>query len=120
VFNVVQGDGAGVGQALAAHPDIDMMSFTGSTRAGIQVAKVAADSVKRVVQELGGKGPNLVLEGCDLKEVLPSTVAGLLINTGQSCIAQARILVPESQLDEAVDVISSLFSQTRVMAELCM
>lgn len=114
VFNVIQGDGAGVGQALAAHPDIDMISFTGSTRAGIQVAKAAADNVKRVVQELGGKGPNFVLEGCDLKEVLPSTVAGLLINTGQSCIAQARILVHESQLDEAIDVISSLFSQTSI------
>ena len=84
VFNLVQGDGEGVGTALAQHPDIDMVSFTGSTRAGIMVAKNAADTVKRVAQELGGKSPNIILEGTPLDKALPGGVGGVLLNSGQS------------------------------------
>ena len=94
VFNLVQGDGPGVGVALTVHPDVDMVSFTGSTRAGIQIAKNAADTVKRVHQELGGKSPNLVLEDADFAATLPGTLQGVVANTGQSCIAPTRLLVP--------------------------
>ena len=80
VFNLVQGDGPGVGTAISSHKDIEMVSFTGSTRAGILVAKAAADTVKRVHQELGGKSPNVVLPGSDLPAVLPATVSGVLVN----------------------------------------
>ncbi len=114
VFNLVQGDGPGVGAAISAHKGIDMVSFTGSTRAGILVAKAAADTVKRVHQELGGKSPNLVLPGADLPKVLPPTVAGVLINTGQSCIAPTRILVQKDQEAEAVGIIKGLFEGTQV------
>jgi len=93
VFNLVQGDGPTVGNAIATHTDIDMVSFTGSTRAGVAVAKAAADSVKRVHQELGGKAPNLVLPGANLEEVLPATLSGVLLNSGQTCIAPTRVLV---------------------------
>jgi aldehyde dehydrogenase (NAD+) len=93
VFNLINGDGPGVGAALSGHRGVDMVSFTGSTRAGIAVAQAAAPTVKRVHQELGGKAPNLVLEGADLAQVLPPTVQGVLANTGQSCIAPTRILV---------------------------
>lgn len=114
VFNLVQGDGPTVGAAISAHPGIAMVSFTGSTRAGIAVAKAAADTVKRVHQELGGKAPNLVLEGADLAKVLPGTVAGVIVNTGQSCIAPTRILVHESQKDDAVGVVRSILDATAV------
>jgi aldehyde dehydrogenase (NAD+) len=114
VFNLVQGDGATVGNAISAHPDIEMVSFTGSTRAGILVAKAAADTVKRVHQELGGKSPNLVLEGADLATVLPPTVAGVIVNSGQSCIAPTRILVHKSQEAEAVGFIKGMFEGTSV------
>ena len=79
VFNLVQGDGPGVGEALSRHPDIDMISFTGSTRAGIQVAKNAADTVKRVHQELGGKSPNIVLPGTPLDKALPGAAGGVRV-----------------------------------------
>lgn len=114
VFNLVQGDGPGVGAAIAAHPDIEMVSFTGSTRAGILVARAAADTVKRVHQELGGKSPNIVLPGADLPEVLPGTAAGVLVNTGQSCIAPTRILVQEDQVQQATAVIKAMFDKTEV------
>jgi aldehyde dehydrogenase (NAD+) len=114
VFNLVQGDGPGVGNAISAHPDIEMVSFTGSTRAGILVAKAAADTVKRVHQELGGKAPNLVLPGADLAAVLPSTVQGVIMNTGQSCIAPTRILVHESQEAEAVATVKAIMQQVSV------
>ncbi|MEO9130066.1 MAG: aldehyde dehydrogenase family protein, partial [Sphingomonas sp.] len=104
VFNLVNGDGPGVGAALSSHKDVDMVSFTGSTRAGIAVAQAAAATVKRVHQELGGKAPNLVLEGADLAAVLPPTVAGVLANSGQSCIAPTRLLVHSSQVGEATQV----------------
>ena len=114
VFNLVQGDGPGVGTAIAAHKDIDMVSFTGSTRAGILVAKNAADTVKRVHQELGGKSPNLVLPGANLAEVLPPTASGVLINSGQSCIAPTRILVHKDQEQEAVGFVKAMFEGTQV------
>jgi aldehyde dehydrogenase (NAD+) len=104
VFNLVQGDGAGVGSALAAHPDIDMVSFTGSTRAGVLVAKAAADSVKRVSQELGGKSANIILEDADLQQAVAGGVAAMMTNTGQSCNAPSRMLVPESRYEEAVKI----------------
>jgi aldehyde dehydrogenase (NAD+) len=114
VFNLVQGDGAGVGAAISAHKGIDMVSFTGSTRAGIMVAKAAADTVKRVHQELGGKSPNLVLPDADLAAVLPPTVQGVLVNTGQSCIAPTRILVQADREAEAVGIIKTMFEATPV------
>ena len=114
VFNLVQGDGPGVGAAISAHPGIDMVSFTGSTRAGIAVAIAAAPTVKRVHQELGGKSPNIVLPDADFMAVLPPTVQGVLVNTGQSCIAPTRILVHKDRKDEAVAVIKGMFDQTQV------
>ena len=114
VFNLVQGDGPGVGAAISAHPGIEMVSFTGSTRAGILVAKSAADTVKRVHQELGGKSPNLVLPDADLAAVLPPTVQGVLVNTGQSCIAPTRILVQKDREAEAIGVIKAMFDATQV------
>jgi aldehyde dehydrogenase (NAD+) len=114
VFNLVNGDGQGVGAALSAHPDVDMVSFTGSTRAGIAVAQAAAATVKRVHQELGGKAANLVLEGADLAAVLPPTVAGVLANSGQSCIAPTRLLVHESQVSDATALVKALMEKTPV------
>jgi aldehyde dehydrogenase (NAD+) len=102
VFNLVHGDGPGVGSAMSSHPDIDMISFTGSTRAGILVAKSAADTVKRVAQELGGKSANIILEGAPLEEAMKSGVGTMFTNTGQSCNAPSRMLVPESIYEEAV------------------
>lgn len=114
VFNLVQGDGPTVGAAISAHKDVDMVSFTGSTRAGVLVAKAAADTVKRVHQELGGKSPNVVLPGADLASVLPPTVMGVLVNTGQSCIAPTRILVHKDQEGDAVSFIKAMFDGTSV------
>ena len=104
VFNLVQGDGPGVGAALSAHPGVDMVSFTGSTRAGIMVAKAAADTVKRVHQELGGKAPNIILEGTPLDRAVPGGLMAVLLNSGQSCIAPTRMLVHRSQHDAAVAI----------------
>lgn len=114
VFNLVNGDGPGVGAALSAHKGVDMVSFTGSTRAGIAIAQAAAATVKRVHQELGGKAANVVLEGADLGTVLPPTVAGVLANSGQSCIAPTRLLVHKSQVDDAILVVKSMMEQTQV------
>ena len=114
VFNLVQGDGPGVGTAISAHPDIDMVSFTGSTRAGIAVAIAAAPTVKRVHQELGGKSPNLVLPNADFATVLPPTLQGVLVNTGQSCIAPTRVLVPRERQAEAVAFAKAMFEATPV------
>jgi aldehyde dehydrogenase (NAD+) len=104
VFNLVNGDGPTVGAALARHPDIDMMSFTGSTRAGIEVAKAAADTVKRVAQELGGKSANIILEDADFAKAVAGGVTGCFLNSGQSCNAPTRMLVPASRHDEAVEI----------------
>ena len=116
VFNLVNGDGPGVGAALSSHKDVDMVSFTGSTRAGIAVAQAAAATVKRVHQELGGKAPNVVLEGADLAAVLPPTIHGVLANSGQSCIAPTRLLVHESQVADATQVVKSILEATTVDA----
>ncbi|HEX8449741.1 MAG TPA: aldehyde dehydrogenase family protein, partial [Allosphingosinicella sp.] len=96
VFNLVNGDGPGVGAAIAAHPDVDMVSFTGSTRAGIAVAKAAADTVKRVHQELGGKSPFIVLEDADVGKAVTAAMRHMLTNSGQSCNAPTRLLVPKA------------------------
>ena len=114
VFNLVNGDGPGVGAALSAHPDVDMVSFTGSTRAGVAVAQAAAATVKRVHQELGGKAPNLVLEGADLPTVLPPTIAGVLANSGQSCIAPTRLLVHDSQVDDATAFVKAIMEGIKI------
>ncbi len=114
VFNLVQGDGPGVGTAISSHPDIDMVSFTGSTRAGIMVAKAAADTVKRVHQELGGKSPNLVLPDADFASQLPATASGPLVNSGQSCICPSRILVPRERQAEAAAFIKAMYSAAKV------
>ena len=114
VFNLVNGDGPGVGAALSSHKGVDMVSFTGSTRAGIAVAQAGAATVKRVHQELGGKAPNLVLEGADLGTVLPPTVQGVLANSGQSCIAPTRLLVHASQLDQATTIVKQIMESAQV------
>lgn len=101
VFNLVQGEGPVVGQAIAEHPLVDMVSITGSTRAGIQVAKAAALTVKRVHQELGGKSPNIILDDADLKAAVTGGINGVMMNSGQSCRAPTRMLVPNKLMDEA-------------------
>ena len=113
VFNLVHGDGPGVGNALSTHPDIDMMSFTGSTRAGVLVARAAADTVKRVAQELGGKSANIILEGAPLKEAIASGVHSMFHNSGQSCNAPSRMLVPASVYEEAVAIAAAEAGNTR-------
>jgi len=100
VFNLVNGEGPEVGAALAAHPDVDMISITGSTRAGVLVAQAAAPTVKRVAQELGGKSPNLVLPDADLARAVPAGVSAAFRNVGQSCSAPTRMLVPRERLQE--------------------
>lgn len=104
VFNLVNGDGPGVGVALSSHPDVDMISFTGSTRAGIEVAKNAAPSVKRVAQELGGKSPNIILDDEDFAKNVAGGIATMMLNSGQSCNAPSRMLVPNSRLDEVAEI----------------
>jgi len=104
VFNLVNGDGAGVGVAIAEHPDVDMVSITGSTRAGVLVAKAAADSVKRVTQELGGKSANIILKDADLKTAVTHGVEKCFANSGQSCTAPSRMFVHESQHAEALAI----------------
>jgi aldehyde dehydrogenase (NAD+) len=104
VFNLVNGDGVNVGVPLASHPDIDMMSFTGSTRAGIEVARNSAPTVKRVAQELGGKSANIILDDADFEAVISRDLAGMCNNSGQSCNAPTRMLVPNSRMDEAAAI----------------
>ena len=113
VFNLVHGDGPGVGSAMSAHPGIDMMSFTGSTRAGVLVARAAADSVKRVAQELGGKSANIILAGAPLAEAVSDGVHNMFHNSGQSCNAPSRMLVPAALYEEAVAIAATAAEQTR-------
>ncbi|HEY8332711.1 MAG TPA: aldehyde dehydrogenase family protein [Tardiphaga sp.] len=101
VFNLVNGDGPAVGEAIAAHPAIDMVSFTGSTSAGIRVAKLAADTVKRVAQELGGKSANIILGDADLKTAVTEGVHACYTNGGQNCQSPTRMLIPRAQRDAA-------------------
>ncbi len=102
VFNLVNGYGPVVGEAMSRHPGIDMMSFTGSTRGGVAVAKAAADTVKRVGQELGGKSANIILKDADIAAAVSAGVDYMMDNSGQSCNAPTRMLVPRAGLDEAV------------------
>ena len=114
VFNLVQGDGPTTGNAISSHPDVEMVSFPGSTRAGIAVAIAAAPTVKRVHQELGGKSPNLVLPDADFAATLPSTLSGPLVNTGQSCISPTKVLVPRERLAEAEQFAGAMYAATPV------
>jgi aldehyde dehydrogenase (NAD+) len=114
VYNLVNGDGAGVGVALASHPDIDMVSFTGSTRAGVDVAKNAAPTVKRVTQELGGKSPNVVLDDSEFTNSVRSGVVNMMLNSGQSCNAPSRMLVPNSRMEEAIAIAREAAEQVAV------
>jgi len=114
VFNLVNGVGPVVGSALSRHSDVQMMSFTGSTRAGTAVTRDAADSVKRVTLELGGKSPNLVFADCDLEERVTQSVAECMFNTGQSCDAPTRLLVERACYDEAVEIARRAAEATAV------
>ena len=114
VFNLVQGHGATVGVALAEHADIDMISITGSTAAGADVARRAAPTIKRVVQELGGKSANIVLDDADLDDVIARDVINACANAGQSCAAGTRIIVPRSRMREAADIAAAAADQIRV------
>jgi len=116
VFNLVDGDGPTVGAALASHPDIDMVSFTGSTRAGILVDKAAAETVKKVALELGGKSPNIILEGAPLQRAVGHGVLTMMNNTGQSCNAPSRMLVPRRHLAE-VEAIAAEVAATVVTGD---
>ena len=113
VYNMVNGDGPGVGTALSKHPEVDMMSFTGSTRAGTLVAQNAAPTVKRVTQELGGKSPNIILDDADLEKAVTGGVMHMYNNTGQSCNAPSRMLVPRARLDEAAAIAARTRSERR-------
>ena len=114
VFNLVYGDGPGVGVALSSHPDVDMVSFTGSTRAGIEVARNAAPTVKRVAQELGGKSPNIVLDDQAFADSVASGVVNMMGNSGQSCSAPSRMLVPAARMAEAADIARKTVEGLRV------
>ena len=114
VFNLVNGDGPSVGEAMSSHPGIDMMSFTGSTRAGVAVAKASADTVKRVTQELGGKSANIILEDADLKKAVSGGVMGCFGNSGQSCNAPTRMFVPRKKQDEAIAIAKATAESVKV------
>ncbi len=116
VFNLVNGLGPTVGAALAAHPDVDMVSFTGSTRAGIEVARSAAPTVKRVHQELGGKSPNVILDDADLGRAVKIGVLAVLQNSGQSCNAPTRMLVPAARLAE-VEALARAVAEAAVVGD---
>lgn len=104
VFNLVTGDGETTGNYLTQHPDVDLVSFTGSTRAGIQIAKNAAPSVKRVCQELGGKSPNIITKEAPLQQAITDAVTSVMFNSGQTCVAATRVLIHQSQYHQAVEI----------------
>jgi aldehyde dehydrogenase (NAD+) len=114
VFNMVNGDGPTVGAAISSHPDVDMVSFTGSTRAGIAVASAAAPTVKRVTQELGGKSANIILDDADLEKSVKEGVQSCFRNTGQSCNAPTRMLVPRAKMADAAAVAKRVAEATKV------
>jgi aldehyde dehydrogenase (NAD+) len=114
VFNLINGLGGEVGAAMSAHPGIDMMSFTGSTRAGIDVAQRAAPTVKRVTQELGGKSPNIILEDADLSKSIAGGTAHCFNNSGQSCNAPTRMLVPLAKMKEAAAIAKGVADKAKV------
>lgn len=114
VFNLINGTGPEVGAAMSAHPDLDMISFTGSTRAGVAVSKSAADTVKRVTLELGGKSPNLLFADADIETATRISVEGCFGNAGQSCDAPTRLLVERSVYNDVVDLAASIADETVV------
>ena len=114
VFNLVNGDGPGVGTALSTHPDVAMVSFTGSTRAGVAVAQNAAPSVKRVAQELGGKSANILLDDADFGKAVREGAEECFDNTGQSCNAPTRMLVPRGRMNEAASIAAEVANTIRV------
>ncbi|MCU9849934.1 aldehyde dehydrogenase family protein [Defluviimonas sp. WL0024] len=114
VFNLVNGDGPGVGSRLSSHPEVDMVSFTGSTRAGILVAEAAAPTVKRVAQELGGKSANIILASADLKAAVEGGVEACMSNTGQSCDAPTRMFVPRAVQEAALGIAGTKAASLRV------
>jgi aldehyde dehydrogenase (NAD+) len=114
VFNLVNGDGPSVGSALSSHPEVDMVSFTGSTRAGIEVAKNAAPTVKRVHQELGGKSPNIILDDADLATAVTGGIKSVMMNSGQSCNAPTRMLVPAAKMEAAKAIAKAAAEATTV------
>jgi len=114
VFNLINGLGPEVGAAMSEHPDIDMMSFTGSTRAGIDVVKRAAATVKRVTQELGGKSPNVILEDADLAKAVAGGTTHCFNNSGQSCNAPTRMLVPRARMAEATAIAKAVADKAKV------
>jgi aldehyde dehydrogenase (NAD+) len=114
VFNLINGDGPGVGTALAQHPDVAMVSFTGSTRAGVAVAQNAAPTVKRVAQELGGKSANILLDDADFGKAVREGAEECFDNTGQSCNAPTRMLVPRDRMDEAAAIAADVANSLRV------
>ena len=116
VFNLINGDGPTVGAAISSHPGVDMVSFTGSTRAGIEVARNAAPTVKRVHQELGGKSPNIILPDADIKKAVTAGVRGVMQNSGQSCNAPTRMLVPSAKMAEALAIAKEVAEATTVGA----
>lgn len=110
VFNLVSGPGKIVGEAIASHPDIDMVSITGSTSAGIRVAELAAKSVKRVCQELGGKSASIVLEGANLEGAVAEGVGNIVFNSGQTCSALTRLIVPAAQQEAAIAIVQAVLA----------
>ncbi len=114
VFNLVNGDGPGVGAAISSHPDIDLVSFTGSTRAGIEVARAAAATVKRVHQELGGKSPNIILPDADLQRAVTSGIRHVMQNSGQSCNAPTRMIAPHALMDQVIHIAREAAEATTV------
>jgi aldehyde dehydrogenase (NAD+) len=114
VFNLVNGDGPGVGAAMSSHDGIDMISFTGSTRAGIEVAKSAAPTVKRVAQELGGKSPNIILDDEDFAANVAGGIATMMMNSGQSCNAPSRMLVPSGRVGEIAEIAKGVVAEMTV------
>ena len=114
VFNMVNGDGPTVGQAIASHPGVDMVSFTGSTRGGVAVATAAAPTVKRVTQELGGKSANIILDDADFQAAVGGGMLSCVLNSGQSCNAPTRMLVPRARLAEAVAIAKAAAEQVKV------
>ena len=114
VFNMINGTGPDVGAAISSHPGVDMVSFTGSTRAGIEVARAAAPTVKRVAQELGGKSPNIILEDADMASAVGGGIKHVMQNSGQSCNAPTRMLVPKGKMEEAIVIAREAAESTTV------
>jgi acyl-CoA reductase-like NAD-dependent aldehyde dehydrogenase len=114
VFNLVNGDGPGVGSALSSHPEVDMVSFTGSTRAGVLISKAAAETVKKVALELGGKSANIITDDADLAAAVKHGVMSMMTNTGQSCNAPSRMLVPAGKLAEAEALAAATVAKIKV------